>query len=302
MIKSVTITNYVGDEILLELYHPEKSGFVITSITGLGPGKAEINKSDLSTTDGSIFNSARLSARNIVINLKLMAKNMVEDIRLLSYKYFPIKKKVTMEFVTDNRDCLIEGYVESNDPIIFSSSETTQISIICPDPYFYEKGDVVQLYFGVNPLFEFPWDNNHLFNPLIKFGEITGMIAKTIHYEGDAMVGMNITINITNEIHSNIEIANGLTEEKMVIDVEKIIQTLGGPLIAEDNIYICTITGKKSMFLLRNGVYTNIINCLAKDTNWLHLDRGDNIVTFISATDMEYIQVEIDYKIVYEGI
>lgn len=70
MIKSVTVTNYLGDSIKLDLTRPDASGFIIKSIEGLGPAKASINTSDISTNDGGIFNSSRLDKRNIVFDLE----------------------------------------------------------------------------------------------------------------------------------------------------------------------------------------------------------------------------------------
>ena len=66
MIRSVTVTNYLGDSIQLELMRPEKSGLIIKSIEGLGPSDAAINMTELSTNDGALYNSARLNKRNIV--------------------------------------------------------------------------------------------------------------------------------------------------------------------------------------------------------------------------------------------
>ena len=136
MIKSITVTNYVGDSIKLELTKPQESGFIIQSITGLGPGAANINTSEVSTNDGSLFNSARVPSRNIVISIKYLWKETIEQARHLSYKYFPIKRKVTLLIETDHRMAQIEGYVETNDPDIFSSDEGTEVSIICPYPFF----------------------------------------------------------------------------------------------------------------------------------------------------------------------
>mgnify|MGYP001033110678 FL=1 len=51
MIRSVTVTNYLGRSLKLELAQPEKSGFIIKEITGLGPATANINVTDLSTND-----------------------------------------------------------------------------------------------------------------------------------------------------------------------------------------------------------------------------------------------------------
>lgn len=69
MIYSFAITNYLGDRVKLELGKPEVSGFLIKSVTGLGPVKANVNTTEVVTNDGSMFNSARLSQRNIVFQL-----------------------------------------------------------------------------------------------------------------------------------------------------------------------------------------------------------------------------------------
>lgn len=159
MIRAVTFTNYLGDSIRLDLARPEESGFIIKSVTGLGPGKANINTTEIATNDGSLFNSSRMPSRNIVISLAYMWKDSIEDVRQLSYKYFPIKKKLTMLIETDNRQAEIEGYVESNDPTIFSKDEGSDISIVCPNPFFYSAGkDGINttIFYGVEALFEFP--------------------------------------------------------------------------------------------------------------------------------------------------
>ena len=44
MIKSVTVTNYLGEKLKMELARPEESGFAITQIKGLGPQKSTIWK------------------------------------------------------------------------------------------------------------------------------------------------------------------------------------------------------------------------------------------------------------------
>ena len=72
MIRAVTFTNYLGDSIRLDLARPEESGFIIKSVTGLGPGKANINTTEIATNDGSLFNSSRMPSRNIVISLAYM--------------------------------------------------------------------------------------------------------------------------------------------------------------------------------------------------------------------------------------
>lgn len=42
MIKSVTVVNHLGESLKLDLASPEKSGFIVKSIEGLGPVKATV--------------------------------------------------------------------------------------------------------------------------------------------------------------------------------------------------------------------------------------------------------------------
>ena len=73
MIKSVTVINHLNESVKMELRSPEKSGFLIQDITGLGPAKANVNSTEMATSDGSVYNSARLNSRNIVLTIKLMS-------------------------------------------------------------------------------------------------------------------------------------------------------------------------------------------------------------------------------------
>lgn len=304
MIRAVTFTNYLGDSIRLVLARPEESGFVIKSITGLGPGKANINTTEVATNDGSLFNSSRLPSRNIVVSLGYMWNDSVEDVRQLSYKYFPIKKKLTVLIESDNRQAEIEGYVESNEPIIFSKDEGSDISIICPNPFFYsagENGINTTIFYGVEPLFEFPFRNESLYEKLLLMGEIRNETERVIVYNGDAEIGITITIHAIGEA-SNITIYNTRTREVMRIDTEKLEKFTGSGIIAGDDIIICTIKGKKSISLLRNGKTTNILNCLDKNADWFQLAKGDNIFAYTAEEGSSNLQFRIENRIIYEGV
>ena len=93
MIKSVAVTNYLGETLKMELARPEESGFAITKIKGLGPQKSTINMTEISTSDGGNINSSRRSARNIVLTLDFSfysyRYNSIEEARHDTYKYFP---------------------------------------------------------------------------------------------------------------------------------------------------------------------------------------------------------------------
>lgn len=301
MIKSLTVTNYLGESIKLELRFPEKSGFLVQSIDGLGPANSSINISEMATNDGGKYNSARCSTRNIVLSLKLLDVPSIETVRQKTYKYFPIKKPLTIAIETDNRVCYATGYVESNEPDIFSKWETTQISIVCPDPYFYSVNKTVTVFSGKEPSFEFPFSNESLTDDKIIIGEIKNETEETVFYRGDSEVGVFITIHAIG-LCKNITIFNTGTREKMFIDTAKIETLTGSHLIAGDDVYISSVKGDKFVTLFRNGVYTNILNCVSRDSDWFNLTKGDNIFAYSAIEGSEYLQFKIENRIVYEGV
>lgn len=307
MIYSFAITNYLGDRVKLELGKPEVSGFLIKSVTGLGPVKANVNTTEVVTNDGSMFNSARLSQRNIVFQLAFVETvygETIEDIRQKSYKYFPAKKSVEIVIETDNRYVKIKGYVESNEPDIFSSQEGTQISIICPDPYFYsagEDGNNVTDFYTIDPMFEFPFSNESLTDPLLIFGEIQIKTEGVIAYHGDSEIGVVIYIHAIGPA-TNINIYNTETREVMMINTTKLEKLTGKGLVASDDIVINTTKGEKSITLVREGTSYNILNCLDKNTDWFTLSKGDNIFAFTAETGVTNLQFRIENQVIYEGV
>lgn len=307
MIHSFAITNHLGDRIKLDLWKPETSGFLIKSITGLGPVKATVNTTEVITNDGSIFNSSRLSQRNIVFHLIFVDTiygETIEDVRQKSYKYFPAKKMVEIVIETDNRLVRTSGYVETNEPNIFSSREGTSISIICPDPFFYsigEDGNNVTDFYTIDPMFEFPFSNESLTEPLLIFGEIQLKTEGVVTYHGDAEIGVMIYIHAIGPA-SNINIYNTETREVMKIDTDKLKKLTGKGLVASDDIIINTSKGDKSITLVREGVSYNILNCLDKNTDWFMLEKGDNVFAFTAETGVTNLQFRIENKVVYEGV
>lgn len=301
MIKSVKVTNYLGESITIEMGFPEKSGFSIQSIEGLGPSKASINSTELSTSDGSLYNSSRLTARNIVFTFKLLPNPSIEDTRQKSYKYFPIKKRVTLLIDSDNRRCETYGYVESNEPNFFSNMTTTQISIICPDPYFYSTDKNETVFSGIESGLEFPFFNDSVSNSIIEIGNIIINREQTIYYNGDSEIGVIIHIHALGPAE-NLSIYNSGTRESMTIDTSRLEDLTGEGIVAGDNITISTIKGKKYIQLLRDGEYINILNCLDKDSDWFQLVKGDNVFAFIADSGITNLQFKVDNQIIYEGV
>lgn len=301
MIQSIVITNYLGESTTLEMGFPERSGFSILGVEGLGPAKADINMTDLVTTDGSLFNSSRVGSRNILMNLGFIETPTIEEIRHKSYRIFPIKKPLTFTVNTELRSVITTGYVESNEPYIFSNASGTSISIQCPTSYFYSKKITTTLFSGVDLNFQFPFSNESLTQKLIKFGTLTSNTEKNVYYEGDAEVGLVMTINAVGTV-VDLNIYNEGTREAMKINHARLVALTGSGIITGDEIIINTQSSSKSITLIRNGVITNILNTLDRDADWFSLTRGDNVFAYTATSGAGNLQFKIENATVFEGV
>lgn len=397
MIKSITVTNYLGDSIELELTRPDKSGFIIKDVTGLGPTNASVKMTKNASSDGEVYNSSTLEKRNIVFELEFLdsRNETIEDVRLKSYKYFPINTEVELLIKTDRREVTTTGIVESNEPNIFSQNEGCSISILCPDPYLYSLESTETVFSGVTSEFGFEFCNDSLSEDLLQMGSIEYKTENIVSYDGEVPVGVTIVIHTIGEV-GDITMYNLTTKESMKLDTYKInymlypewylgeyIEPVGYrgfmhanftkkrveingeshyvlvdkktgdeyysgelivgyenalyryvqnsntslnpeikpspgatttsgvvvwekveemPLPAGDTIIITTGRGNKSITLLRDGVSTNILNCLDRNTSWFTLRRGDNRFVYEVESGSENVQFHIGNKIVYLGV
>lgn len=304
MIYSVTVTNYVGNSWEIELVNPKKYGIAITDITGIDAVSADIYDQEMASSDGSIYTSSRAKKRNIVISAKLLPVDTVEKVRHLLYKMFPVKRSTTLRFKTETRVCEIDGYVESNAHVIFKDQVTVQISIICPYPYFHSAGndgENITYFYGIEPMFEFPFSNESLDDNLIEFGSIVNKKENVITYGGDEDVGVTIRIDAFGEAGS-ITIYNVLTRESLHLDNEKLKTMTGSGIKQGDEIIISTVKNNKYIQLLRDGKYTNILNCLDRDSDWISLSNGDNVFAYEADSGADNLQFCIENDILYTGV
>src|SRR3972149_177805 len=196
MIKTITVTNHLNESVVLDLKSPEQSGFFVRGVEGLGPAKPTINTTESLSLDGSVYNSARVGERNIVFNLGFLEKPTIEETRRESYKFFPLKRQVVIDIETDIRTYRTFGYVESNEPNIFSKQEACLISVICPNSYFYSLDYTVINFSNLVSMFQFPFSNESLTEKLIIFACISGATQHNIIYQGDSNPGFIMYVHM----------------------------------------------------------------------------------------------------------
>lgn len=301
MIQSVTVTNYLGESLTMDLRHPERTGIFIARIEGIGAPKAQINMAELSMDDGGLFTSSRAESRNILLTLGYLFEPTIEEVRHKVYKYFPIKKKLKLTITTDIRVSEIYGYVETNDPEIFTQQQATQISVLCPDPYFYSREVNTTVFSGVENVFEFPFENASIPNNMLTISTLHIETERTVLYPGDAEVGMQIHMHAIGPVQ-NLAIYNVNTRESMKINHAKLVAMTGSGIKAGDDILITTTRASKTITLLRAGEYYNILNVLDKNTDWFKLVKGDNVFVYTADSGDTNLQFHITNQIAYEGV
>lgn len=261
--------------------------YTVYKIEGLNPPPVTVNHSVNSTTDGSTINSVRLSNRNIVIYMAI--EGNVEANRINLYKYFPLKKTVTLYFKNDTRDVYIEGTVELIECDLFSNKQVAQISIICPQPYFKDVEELISYFSDVSSLFEFPFS---IAEEGTEISAITTSVRKSIINVGDIESGIII------DVYAIGSVVNPVIYDVLARTHIRLLFTME----ANDRIVINTNVGKKSIKLIRNGVESNILGYMLPDSKWFTLKSGDNVFTYDADNGTSNMQITFTTSVLYGGV
>lgn len=305
MLRSVEIKGFDETPYKIDIVKPDQTGLIISSIDGLGAGAAELTTSGRASMDGDVFNGARVGSRNIVFTFRHGRRQDPEVGRELSYNLFPLKEQVEMIFTTDKRTAMISGYVESNEPDIFTNEPSFTVSVMCVEqPYFKSVFDdqvTTKLYY-LEPKLEFPLSNESLTAPLINMGEHHLDDYVDLRYEGSVRTGITVRFVFT-AAGKNPGIMNERTRQSMRIDTAKITSLTGTAVSAGDVIEVCTVRGQKAVTLIREGVRRNVINALARTSQWIEILPGINPISIYTETGGTMpFQTEIIHDELYQGL
>lgn len=118
--------------------------FTLAAVRGINPPSANIFTEEYAVTDGAVFNSSRLSSRNVVLTI-YPNNAAVESGRLAVYAIFRPKKYIKLYFETGQRSVWATGYVEKVEVDHGENPQKMQISILCPGSYLYGTEQTVTL-------------------------------------------------------------------------------------------------------------------------------------------------------------
>lgn len=304
MIYTIIATNAKGDSVELDLANPWAGGIAVTGASGLGPADGTINTVNFATSDGALFNSSRIKSRDIELNLKFLGSD-IEAVRHHLLRYFRVKHPITLDFITDYRRTYITGHVEKNEINIFSKEEGADITIVCPNPFFRlrdpAKGKNSVRFTTSTPSFEFEFQDPDTDSPTLIFGEMTSTGETVVVYEGDADASTVVDIQFLGPA-TGVKLYNTTTQTRINIDTNEIARLLGSTIRAGDRLSISSGVGDKYVRAYRDGKLYNALSALDKDSDWIFLTPGDNLITVRADTGIDNVSAIISFENLYESI
>lgn len=281
---TLTAQNKYGQRLKLT----DNEAYVITDIVGLDPPDGVINTTRNANADGSVYNSAYVNDRTVIITLAINEE--AEENRINLYKYFKPKYPVRLFYQNSRRNVYIDGYVKSFTVGFFAQKQVAQITIFCPNPFFNGSKNTITDFSSIVRSFEFPFCVEED-DPII-FGEIVAETEKNVINGGDVETGAKFVLHARGALS---------TPSLYRVDTGEYF-TLNISMRTGDEIHINTIKKQKSVVLISQGVTTNIIGSLKSGSTWFQLSPADNIFTTDAATNPENLDVYCVVTDQFEGV
>lgn len=250
MFFTLILENKNGDQLNLST---TANQYMTSKVEGLHPPAGTISTSSYAGMDGSYLNNAFIEKRNVVIHFEMRGVNM-EARRHQLYKVVKPSRYVKIYYATSSLDVYAEGYVETCEVNNFEQLTSGQISIICPDIYWYSTHSQQAVYSQITGVFTFPFPSERNPEPFV-LGQYNRENMLVIENDGDE-TGFTLVI----EASSTTEVA-ARSPTIYNADTDEYLQ-IKGDIFNGDIITVTTKTGNKTVTLDRGGEKTNIINRL----------------------------------------
>jgi hypothetical protein len=287
--RTVICTN--EDGFFLEFNEVEFNPFLLAGIDGIYDAKNKVYISENSMIDGAVYQGSVAEYRNIVLHLKDL-EDYPENRDALN-RLFKEKSKGTLVFSEgDAAPRKIDYYVESLGSTEDCRVRMHDVSLICPDPFFYDIEGSEEAMASWVSAFTFPFSS-----PAsgFTFGYQSNEKIKTIQNDiAEDNIGITITITcmgaVTNPSITHIETGDKIT-----------IGHSGKPfeIVTGDVVTITTATGNKHVTLTHNGVTSEVNHYLTEDSVFVQLMRGSNSFGFNADSGLNNMSISIAYTFKY---
>jgi len=280
---SLTVENAKGEQMNLT----QNPDYTIINIDGLHPPDAIINTMERAGHDGSLFNSAKVDNRQIILDIAINKNACVNRNNL--YRFFQSARPVRLIYNNELRGVYIDGYVQNAPIAFFEQKQTIQITIICPDPFWHSTVNVEGMTDGMEALFEFPFS---IPEGGIPFSEYYGGNAAHIWNPGTVESGIIIEIRASGAA-TNPRIYHQNTDTYFRVNTT---------LQSGDVLTIDTRPDHKKIHRVRSGATTNLIASRDLNSTWLIMDPGENVYILSAASGVGNLTCLISSVTNIEGV
>lgn len=253
--------------------------YLLVKASGIYDANNTIYQSNNTMMDGAEYQGSTMQPRNIVLTLKEIDDfaNNRDQISVL----FDKGLLGTLTVFEEDHERQIEYYVESISTTATPKVRLTTISLICPDPYFYDPYETTRWILDVQPNFEWPHE-------FVESGEEfsfvnNNLIGEIINETADDKVGLTMVLTALGSV-TNPSIVKIQTQEKL-----KVTKTLA----YGDSIIFTTTIGSKNAYFVSNGVTEEINHLLTDDSVFFQLTRGVNDFGVDADSGKSYLSAKI---------
>lgn len=276
-IDKVEVKNSQGNLLTLSL-EDISNGYIVEDIDGLGPVKASIASSKFATMPGEQYQATSRDSRNITLKLgyapNVSIGETVGDLRDRLYQYFMTGEEVFLTFyMLNGRTVVIEGRVETCEPVIFTREPEMAISLLCLQPDFVST---VQ---------------THLYTQFTT----RDTVPVSFTYPGTIPVGLD------NLRFTAASAMTGFTIYHTTPAGALRTMLISAPLLTGDVVNIYTIQGQKKITLTRGATTTSLQWAVAPTSTWVELKPGVNQL-YLSTDATVASPVLVDYHVRYGGL
>lgn len=269
--------------------------FILASADGIYDAKNSVYISENSMIDGAIYQGSVAKYRNIVLRLIDVSNDTATfaENRDLLNQVFKEASLGTLEFTEgDAPTRKIDYYVETLDSSAEHDRRIHDISLICPDPFFYDINSVTEEMASWVSAFEFEFESP---STGFVFGYKSQERIKTIeNVAAEDNIGVTITITASGSV-TNPSITRIESDESITIGHSgKTFEMQNGDIVT-----ITTASGNKHVTLTRSGTTSEINHYLTEDSVFVQLMRGANSFGFDADSGESNMAVEISYKLKY---
>lgn len=270
------------------------SPFLLAHVEGIYQTYNNVTISENSMTDGGVYQGSISKVRNIVLTVSDKPNNRYAlPQRDLLRQLFKEGQQGTLTYTEDGVSRCIDYYVES---ITTGSSKKRLfiVSLLCPNPHFYDKNP--NSYSMASFLGDFEFEHEFVFD-----GEELGhreseKLRNIVNESGADNIGITVTLKASGYV-KNVSIVRVESNETLEIG------TSVRPLEMQygDILTVTTGIGNKHIWLERNGVKSEVNYYLSENSEFIQLHRGDNSIGYSAEEGENNLSVNVEYRLEYEG-